>query len=104
MQVEKLMAPISVLIDEPKSYYSNLDESSFYGWLNEVDAITEISREGAKLKLTVPKPIDDVSFRDLISLLMRYGVDMAPLTALTTEGNRGWLEDPQAYWHQAMFS
>ena len=98
------MAPISVLISEPKLYYSNHEESFIYGCLNEVDAITEISRDGAKLKLTVSQPIDEASFRDLISLLMRYGVDMAPLTVLTTEGNRDWLEDPQAYWHEAMFS
>ena len=98
------MAQITVLIDEPKPYYSYLDERFFYGWLNEIDAVIAVSREGSRLELTLSNPIDDASFRDLISLLMRYEIDMKSLVSLTTKGNKVWVENPMAYWHQAMFT
>ena len=103
MQLENVVVEVKLLIDEPRPYYSALDEDYFYRWLDDVDAVVSFSGQGAKLCLSVATPIDDVSLRDLFSLLMRYGVDMRPLVALATESNKGWLEDPKMYWHQNMF-
>lgn len=99
-----MVSTINVLIDEPRPFYSALDEDYFFQCMeDDIDAITGVNRDGFQLCLTVVTPIDDVSLRDLIALFMRYDIDMRPLVALATESNKGWLEDTTMYWHQKMF-
>lgn len=97
------MTGIKILIDEARPFYSYLDESHFFCWLEEIDAISEIKRDGSKLALTCSFPITEACFRDLIALCFRYSVDMRPLLALSSLEHDSWLKNSGTYWHEKMF-
>lgn len=98
---------------EPKTFYSYTDEKYFFDWLDSIEFIGSVKggeyltdadgRALSFLKAEVTGTIDDANIADLISLLMRYQLDMKCIKGLVTEENRKWLEDPKKYWYPLIF-
>src|SRR6185312_1238778 len=65
-------------------YYSQGDEDAFYGRLNSLPCVKSIRGHPYGIQITL-RPPSEWQLRELLSLLFRYGLDMAPLAALKTE-------------------
>jgi len=84
-------------------YYSQGDEDAFYGRLNSLPCVKSIRGHPYGIQITL-RPPSEWQLRELLSLLFRYGLDMAPLAALKTERNARWFfQNRQAYWHSKVF-
>jgi hypothetical protein len=98
-----------LIIEEPGSYFSYLDECHFFSWLESIKAIDKITRvyvgkgSGTGLELVFKTTPDEMDIRDLIAIMMRYNIDMSCLKILCTSENVGWLKNPEAYWYTKIF-
>jgi hypothetical protein len=93
-----------VVIEGPSPFYSYPDEKSFFDRLEAIRSVQKIEGRGRNLEIKMRTPISDVGLRELLSVLTRYGLrDLSSLQQLANSRNRGWFEDPQMYWHRAVF-
>ena len=92
-----------LLIDEPRPYYNQTDEDHFFGWLQSIPAIKKVKGVPSGLELTVQRPIDKESLRNLIALLTRYDVNRRPLKALCDEQKDESFRAKEKYWHAAVY-
>lgn len=92
------------LVCKDVEYLSPLDEEQFFGWLNKIECIEEISGVGDSIKIALASKVNDESLREIIALFYRYEVDMTQLQTLLTKTNRHWFfENKEAYWHSVVF-
>jgi hypothetical protein len=70
--------PDELIIRESSSFYSYLDEESFFRWLESIPAVTDVVRVGRDLRISLKLPFADPS-------------------------NESWFKDPGAYWHYEVF-
>jgi hypothetical protein len=96
-------APLILLINGPSPYYCQTDEDHFFGWLQSIPAIKAVKGTPSGLELTVQRPIDSDSLRDLIALLTRYSVDCRPLKPLCDEQQDEYFRAKGKYWHAAVY-
>jgi hypothetical protein len=96
-------AELTLLIDQPGTYYSQTDEDHFFEWLQSIPAIKKVKGIQSGLELIVRRPIDKESLRDLIALMTRYGVDRRPLKPLCDEQQDEYFQDKGKYWHTAVY-
>jgi hypothetical protein len=92
-----------LIIEEPRRFYSNLDEKHFFDWLQEIPAVKSVVGGVNGLTVKLDTPIKDPDLRDLIAVLTRYGVNRKCLAVLLNASNQAWFADPQKYWHSAVF-
>lgn len=92
-----------LIIREPSTFYSYLDEENFFRWLESIPAVTGVSRVGFNLEVSLKPTIDEPNLRDLIAILRRYGIDMKCLKAFANPNNEFWFRNPIAYWYKAVF-
>jgi len=94
-----------VVIKGPSPFYSYPDEKSFFDRLEAIRSVQKVEGRGRSLEIKIRTPISDVGLRELLSVLTRYGIrDLSSLQQLTDSRNKAWFEQPQTYWHRAVFS
>jgi hypothetical protein len=85
-------------------YYSQIDEASFFAWLDKISCVDNYAGKAETLYVTVDRnKVSDICLRELIALFFRYGVDMKQLSRFSSDANRAWFEHPKAYWHDRVF-
>lgn len=78
------VAKSTLLISGPR-FYSQADEDHFFAWLQSIPEIEKVTGVVRDLELTVRRPMDKESLRDLIALMRRYNLDRGPLRPLCAE-------------------
>jgi hypothetical protein len=93
----------SCLIKEP-TFGCYLDEKHMFGWLKEIEGFSSCHgrKEGLEIEFDSPF-LSRNSLQDLIGLFARYGINMHFLRNQVHEATAGWLDDPNKYWHRAVF-
>lgn len=86
------------------SFYSRGDERRLFQGLKEIPAIRNIQGLGRDLLLDIEvATLNKEAMRELLALLWRYEIPLAPLRAFAEKKKFDWLNDSQGYWHGAMF-
>jgi hypothetical protein len=85
-------------------FFSPRDEASFFRWLQSVPCIGDIRGAGSDLHIELEQTPDDDDLRELIALFHRYHLDLTRLATFSTDANRRWLRDENAYWFERMFA
>jgi len=94
-----------VLKFELSSFYSRGDERRLFQGFKEIAAIRGVRGVGRDLLLDIEiSSLSKEALRELLALLWRYGIPLAPLRALVERKKFSWLNDAQGYWHSAMFA
>jgi hypothetical protein len=94
-----------VLTFELSSFYSRGDERRLFQGFKEIAAIREVKGAGRELMLEIQlSSLSSEALRELLALLWRYGIPLAPLHAFAEKKKFGWLNDAQGYWHRDMFT
>ncbi len=87
------------------SFYSKGDERRLFTGFSDIAAIRGVQGVGRDLLLDMPLAgLSKEAMRELMALLWRYGISLAPLRALAQTKKFGWLNDPQGYWYGSMFN
>ena len=87
------------------TFYSQIDETQFFDWLDRVESIVDIRGMGDSIKLMVEEPISDDGLRELLSVFHRYKVEKKQLRQFETNSNRHWFaKNVNAYWHKDVFA
>ena len=85
-------------------FYSKGDENRFFQGLKENRAVLSFRGVGSQLILDVSlKLLGRDSLWEIIALLWRYGVPLAPLAPLSEKPRFGWLNQHHFFWHSDMF-
>lgn len=86
------------------SFYSRGDEKRLFQGFGEIAAIRDIKGVGRDLLLSINiAALSKEQMRELLALLWRYDLPLAPLRVLSEKKKFDWLNDSQGYWHEAMF-
>lgn len=86
------------------SFYSRGDERRLFQGFKEISAIQGVQGVGRDLHLDIRvSALGKESMRELVALLWRYGIPLAPLRPFAATKKFDCLNDPQGYWHSAMF-
>lgn len=86
------------------SFYSQGDERRLFQGFKEIAAIRSVQGIGRDLLLDIEAAsLSKEAMRELLALLWRYGIPLAPLRAFAKKKKFDWLNDSQGYWHSAMF-
>jgi hypothetical protein len=85
-------------------FYAKGDERRFFQGLSEIAAITEVRGVGHNLILQINvRSLNKVSLIELIAILRRYGISLAPLSVLALNKRFAWLKDERFNWYRNMF-
>jgi hypothetical protein len=86
------------------SFYSRGDERRLFLGFKEIPAIRSVQGAGRDLLLDIEvAALGKEAMRELLALLWRYGMPLAPLRTFAEKKKFSWLNDTQGYWHSAMF-
>ncbi|WCM87849.1 hypothetical protein [Acidovorax sp. NCPPB 3576] len=86
------------------NFYSRGDERRLFQGLEEIIAIRSVRGVGRYLLIDIGiSALDKEAMCELLALLWRYEIPLAPLRALAEKKKFDWLNDSQGYWHSAMF-
>ncbi|WP_147329595.1 hypothetical protein [Paraburkholderia sp. DHOC27] len=86
------------------TFYSMGDERRFFEGLNGIAAIKRIQGVGKGLEIDIDiRYLTKDAVWDLIALLWRYGIPLAPLRELAARKKFAWLSAERFYWHKSMF-
>jgi hypothetical protein len=89
-------------IPEPTRFYCEADEDHFFAWLNGIAAVKSVVGAPDGIELTIPIPIDQFSFYELVGLLTRYQLDAKTLRPLCQGHSDPWFMDKKNYWYEAV--
>ncbi len=85
-------------------FYSRGDERRLFQGFQEIPAIRNVQGVGRDLLLDIEiASLNKEALRELLALLWRYDISLAPLRALADKRKFDWLNDSQGYWHNSMF-
>jgi hypothetical protein len=84
----------------PVRYYSQLDEDSFFEWVQKIPCVTSIAGGVIHVKST---RISESNLRDLIAIMFRYKLPMSQLQQFCNAKNEHWFKAPSAFWHKPVF-
>ncbi|WP_325539280.1 hypothetical protein [Ramlibacter sp.] len=86
------------------SFYSRGDERRLFSGFEEIPAIRSVHGVGRELLLEIDLSLlGKEALRELVALLWRYGIPLAPLRVLSSKKKFSWLNDHQGYWYGTMF-
>lgn len=86
------------------SFYSRGDERRLFFGFKEISAISSVEGIGRDLLLDIEIDVlDKESMRELLALLWRYQIPLAPLRVFAEKQKFAWLKDEQGYWYGQMF-
>jgi hypothetical protein len=93
-----------ILVVYEGTFYSQLDEASFFKWLESIAGVRKVvgTRDGLMVSLRSPR-LSQPALRDLIALHFRYNLPMHTLAQFETAENRAWFRAPHMYWHDRVF-
>lgn len=87
-----------------KSFYSMGDERRFFQGLKEISSITEVCGVGRNLIIKIQmRSFSKDNLRELLALLWRYSISLAPLKVFADKKKFLWLNDSRCYWYKSMF-
>ncbi|MFM0190129.1 hypothetical protein PQR25_30470 [Paraburkholderia nemoris] len=85
-------------------FYALSDERRLFQGFNDIAAITELRGVGRNLLVDIDlRRLSKDDLLDMIALLQRYGIPLAPLGVLAAKKRFSWLNDPTAYFYGNMF-
>jgi hypothetical protein len=85
-------------------FYALSDERRLFQGFDDIAAITELRGVGRNLLVDIDlRRLSKDDLLDLIALLQRYGIPLAPLSDLATKKRFSWLNDPETYFYPSMF-
>jgi hypothetical protein len=84
----------------PIRYYSQLDEASFFEWVQKIPCVTSIAGGFVQVKST---RISESDLRDLIAIMFRYKLPMSQLQQFCSTTNAHWFKSRGAYWYKSVF-
>jgi hypothetical protein len=94
-----------ILKVELGTFYSRGDERRLFQGFKEIAAIREVKGVGRDLMLDIQlSSLSSEALRELLALLWRYGIPLAPLRAFAEKKKFSWLNDARGYWHSDMFA
>ena len=86
------------------SFYHQKDEDRLFRAFEENSAVTKVEGAGVNLILSIEmKKLNTEELKDLIALLFRYQIPLAPLYFLADRKRFSWLNDPTKYWFDSLF-
>ena len=86
------------------SFYSRGDERRLFQGFIEISAIQGVQGVGRDLLLNIEiGSLNKDSMRELLALLSRYNIPLAPLRPIAAMRKFAWLNDAQGYWHSNLF-
>jgi hypothetical protein len=93
-----------ILVVHERTYYSQLDETAFFKWLESIAGVTKVvgTPDGLMVSLRSAR-LSEPALRDLIALHFRYNLPMHLLAQFETAKNRSWFRAPHMYWHDRVF-
>jgi hypothetical protein len=87
------------------SFYSRGDERRLFQGLSEIPAIRGVRGVGRELLLNIAiSSLNKDGMRELLALLWRYDIPLAPLRPIAAKKKFAWLNDAQGYWHSNLFT
>lgn len=94
------------LICKEVSFYSEGDETAFFEWLKNIDAIKDIKGVGNEIQLEIDNEvIEDESLRELIAIFTRYTIELNQLKQFLSKDNKEWFYDNDlSYWRKETFN
>lgn len=94
-----------ILEIELGSFYSRGDERRLFQGFKDIAAIRSVRGVGRDLLLDIElATLGKEDLRELLALLWRYGIPLAPLRVFSDRKKFNWLMDAQGYWHDDMFA
>jgi hypothetical protein len=92
------------LVVHQGTYYSQLDEASFFKWLGSIAGVKKVvgTPNGLTVSLRSSR-LSQPALRDLIALHFRYNLPMHTLATFETPANSSWFRAPHMYWHDRIF-
>jgi hypothetical protein len=92
-----------ILVVHERTYYSQLDETAFFKWLESIAGVKKVvgTRDGLMVSLRSSR-LSEPALRDLIALHFRYGLPMHRLAEFETPQNRSWFRAPHMYWQSRL--
>ena len=86
------------------SFYSRGDERRLFQGFQEISGINSVQGVGRDLLLDIRVgALNKDAMRELLALLLRYGIPLAPMRVFAEKKKFDWLNDVQGYWHACMF-
>ena len=86
------------------SFYSRGDERRLFQGFSEIPAIRGVQGVGRDLLLNIEiSSLNKDGMRELLALLWRYNIPLAPLRPIAEKKKFAWLNDAQGYWHRNLF-
>ncbi len=85
-------------------FYSQGDERRLFQGLNEIKAIRSVKGVGVNLIISLEmRLLSKDALRELMALLWRYGIPLAPFYFLAERKKFAWLNDERGYWYKSLF-
>ena len=95
--------PANVVVATSVTYYHPNDETAFFEWLARMECVEGFDGTDRDLFIRLKRRPTRSDLQELLAFCFRYGIDMAQLAKFERPSNKGWLRDPQKYWHDGMF-
>ncbi|HTS78866.1 MAG TPA: hypothetical protein VMG40_21825 [Bryobacteraceae bacterium] len=85
-------------------FFSQLDEDSFFGWLEKLPCVSGFQGRGDVLLIRVLQSrVDEGALRDLLALFYRYRIEMGQLAVFDKPEFAHWFHKKSAYWYKRVF-
>jgi hypothetical protein len=84
-------------------FLSQGDEAAFFRQLELNKGVRKVEGVADTLYLHVSAALAEQSLRDLLATFRRYKIRMGQLAQFSSDRNRRWFEDPDAYWFRDVF-
>ena len=70
-----------------------------FSWATDIPGVEGWDRD----QLAVREEIPEEGLRELLALFHRYKIPMVQLQQFESAQNKGWLRNPNSYWHREMY-
>ena len=93
------------LIARATTFFSQLDEDSFFEWLAKIPCVSQFTGQEDILYIQITRSkVDQSALQDLLALFYRYKIDMKQLAILDRAEFSQWFRRKEAYWHEQVFA
>jgi hypothetical protein len=105
VEQQPMSAPTEVQLKARATrFFSPMDETAFFDWLNKLPCVSKFEGEGDTLYIRVLKSkVDEYALRELLALFWRYRLSMKQLAIFDKRKFAKWFHDESAYWHKSVF-
>lgn len=85
-------------------FFSQGDETAFFGWLNNLSIVEKIEGSGTTLLIKVHySTVDEEGLRELLAIFHRYCIDMRQLIVFDIDEFGDWFRSSDSYWYKSIF-